>query len=297
MTTTRDSPSCLVSGLRLLRVLTIGYSSSTDSALHQTGLNLHRRIILDAIAPRAFQTPGRWPWAVPPLPPSPRGVHLLLVSPNGRPLSGVYNHEAQDVSTEEACKQGCLAKSISAGPGKKCVGLTWLPRPTEPCVHYQQLPPNPAVAPLQGCHFWKVVHANQTGNAAHNGAGPKAPGTGTGTGDGSRNMGAKTVAPAGPAPIYPLVAAIANPNNKGWCPANQAGNLDLLDAIRRVPGEEEIWVDVGWSSGGNCTAVCLVSSCTAAVGTNRLSVQSGSVQQQIRFVCPPYLHVCVLRLV
>lgn len=49
--------------LRLLRVLTVGYQSSDDATLHQTGLNIHRRLILDAIAPRAQATPGRWPWA------------------------------------------------------------------------------------------------------------------------------------------------------------------------------------------------------------------------------------------
>jgi hypothetical protein len=31
---------------------------------------------------------------------------------------------------------------------------------------------------------------------------------------------------------------------------DQSGNLDLLAAIRKVPGEEELWIDVGWSTGG-----------------------------------------------
>lgn len=117
--------------LRLLRVLSVGYSSAVDSDLHQRGLNIHRRIILDAIAPRAYQTPGTWPWAVPP-------------------------------------------------------------------------PPRTAA----------------------------------------------TVASAGPPPIYPLIAAIANQGNKPWKPANQSGNMALLDAARSVKGVEEIWIDVGWNAGG-----------------------------------------------
>ena len=112
--------------LRLLRILTVGYNSSTDAALHQTGLNIHRRLILDAIAPRARATPGRWPW-------SEDGV----------------------------------------------------------------------------------------------------------------------AAPSSHGPIYPLVAAISNKGNKAWLSANERDNQVLLDAIHTVPGEEEIWIDVGWSTGGD----------------------------------------------
>eukprot|EP01052_Picozoa_sp_SAG31_P041676 SAG31_NODE_6384_length_2037_cov_3.816305_1_plen_368_part_10 len=120
--------------LRLLRALTIGYKSETDSALHQSGLNLHRRLILDSIAPRAYQTPGRWPWAT-----SEEGVEA---------------------------------------------------RPT---------------------------------------------------------LRLKT---ASEPPIYPLISAIANPSNKSWCPGNESQNMKLLEMIRSVPGIEEIWVDIGWNSGG-----------------------------------------------
>ena len=120
--------------LRLLRVLTVGYSSATDAALHQTGLNLHRRIILDSIAPRAYATPGRWPWNT----------------------------------------------SAPAPP-----------------------PPDTTAEPFQPL-----------------------------------------------SPIYPLVAAISNKDNTPWLAANQSDNLVLLDTIREVPGEEEIWIDVGWSTGG-----------------------------------------------
>ena len=120
--------------LRLLRVLTIGYSSAIDAALHHTGLNLHRRIILDSIAPRAYATPGRWPWN-------------------------------------------------TSGPAPP--------------------PPDTTAEPFQPL-----------------------------------------------SPIYPLVAAISNKDNTPWLAANQSDNLVLLDTIRAVPGEEEIWIDVGWSTGG-----------------------------------------------
>ena len=126
--------------LRLLRALTIAYSSKADAALHQTGLNHHRRIILDSIAPRAFQTPGRWPW------------------------------------------------NASAPAPSTLTGSTEL------------------------------------------------------VSDGSFEA---------VSPIYPLVAAISNKGGQAWNAGNLSDNLELLAAIREVPGEEEIWVDVGWQTGGS----------------------------------------------
>ena len=123
--------------LRLLRVLTIAYSSKTDAALHQTGLNMHRRIILDSIAPRAYQTPGRWPW----------------------------NASAPDSAGSTELASGDSFEAVS--------------------------------------------------------------------------------------PIYPLVAAISNKGDQAWNAGNLSDNLELLAAIREVPGEEEIWVDVGWQTGGS----------------------------------------------
>ena len=179
--------------LRLLRVLTVGYSSGTDAALHHTGLNLHRRIILDSIAPRAYATPGRWPWNTsapappppPPPPPLPKGYSMELVSSNGFP-KGTFNHEAIDIESEEECKRSCLEKY------RTCKALSWLQRPTEPCVHYQAV--SAGLEPLSGCRYWRLVHNT------------------------SASSKTATAAEAFQAlsPIYPLVAAISNKDNTPW---------------------------------------------------------------------------------
>jgi hypothetical protein len=163
-----------------------GAAASVSSMLHQIGLNAHRRLILDYIAPRATDTPGSWPWSstnstdteVPktaattttPRPTAhttqapnsavdavggPEGSNgsngsnrsngsnvsnagsrqrlhsLVLADPNGF-YPGAFNHEALTVTTEAQCKISCLDTPT-------CVGLTWVDRSGEPCVHYQKM--------------------------------------------------------------------------------------------------------------------------------------------------------------
>lgn len=108
--------------LRLLRVMIIGYNSSTDAALHQTGLNLHRRIILDAIAPRAAATPGRWPWSTTAhAPASARFSSEETVSGNGGPIyplvAAISNKGDAAWESANETENMALLQAIQSVPG------------------------------------------------------------------------------------------------------------------------------------------------------------------------------------
>jgi hypothetical protein len=109
---------------------------------------------------------------------------MVLVSATGFP-HGQFNHEAIGATTEAQCKYTCLMNY------RTCKAVSWLPRPTEPCVHYQTLTDD-KVSPLTGCRYWKVVHNDTTTVAAA-----------------AQHFKALS-------PIYPLVAAISNKNNHAW---------------------------------------------------------------------------------
>ena len=47
--------------MRLMRAVVIGYAVADKGLLHQTGLNLHRRLVLEVLAPRQPAL-GNWPW-------------------------------------------------------------------------------------------------------------------------------------------------------------------------------------------------------------------------------------------
>jgi hypothetical protein len=93
-------------------------------------------------------------------PPPPLGSDgdytMVLVSSNGFPEHGhvAFNHEAAAITTEADCLSSCLANQTT------CRAVTWLPRPTEPCIHYQDVTGS-IIKPSPGCHYYRL-----TGNSA-----------------------------------------------------------------------------------------------------------------------------------
>ena len=67
--------------------------------------------------------------------------------------SGIFTHEAINITSEAACKALCLANA-------ECVALTWVVRPLEPCNLYTSITDHKQVLP--GCDFWVKVGANSS---------------------------------------------------------------------------------------------------------------------------------------
>lgn len=93
---------------------------------------------------------------LPPTPSPGSGNTMVLVSSNGFPEHGHarFNHEATAITTEADCLSSCLVNHTT------CTAVTWIPRPTEPCVHYQDVT-GTIVKPSPGCHYYRVTPISQ----------------------------------------------------------------------------------------------------------------------------------------
>ena len=80
------------------------------------------------------------------------GWTMVLVSDNGFPEHGsvAFNQEAAAVTTEAECLATCLA-NVST-----CKAVTWVPRPKDPCTHYQDIA-GTIVKPSPGCHYYRLT--------------------------------------------------------------------------------------------------------------------------------------------
>jgi hypothetical protein len=80
------------------------------------------------------------------------GYTMVLVSSDGFPEHGhaTFNREAAAVTTEADCLSTCLANQTT------CKAVTWLPRPTEPCIHYQDVE-GAIVKPSPSCRYYRLT--------------------------------------------------------------------------------------------------------------------------------------------
>jgi hypothetical protein len=78
------------------------------------------------------------------------GYTMVLVSSDGFPEHGhaSFNHKAAAVTIEAECLSTCLTNQTT------CKAVTWLPRLTEPCIHYQDVR-GASVKPSPGCHYYR----------------------------------------------------------------------------------------------------------------------------------------------
>eukprot|EP01047_Picozoa_sp_COSAG01_P040745 COSAG01_NODE_3448_length_6086_cov_4.407049_8_plen_432_part_00 len=77
------------------------------------------------------------------------GYVMVLVSRDAYPEHGRFNHEAAGITSEAGCLASCLANHST------CKGVTWLTRPAEPCIHYQDVA-GAIIRPSTGCHYYKI---------------------------------------------------------------------------------------------------------------------------------------------